>query len=265
MLKQVLSSTRMLTAAAIVAVLMATNPAQAVVVDTSGTWDNVQVSGNPATLFLSGAGTDTIFWGSNSGGTGPASPQSSYNFAGVSSLDIGALPSNIGDMVTFDLGTFTHDNQTIFLTSISGAELTVNLSITNGSILNENFAFPFLHNETTNDANGGGIDPTVPCPNGGFEPCPDVVMVNPDAPDQTFELNEMLFLLEILGFVEDGGSLVTEFLTLEANTNVATLRGKITKIRFSEPSEVPEPATLTLMGLGLVGLGVVARRRKRTA
>ena len=213
-----------------------TAPAHAVVINSSGFWDNV-VPNNATNL--NGVGTSTIRWGQD-GGSG----QSGYNFTGVGGLDIGALPETEGLGVGFLIGSFTHFNQPIFGTTITGTTLNVALNIVNGAIFNGVFEFDFAHTETPN------VSGT--CLPGSVTICDDLVSIAGSAGAQLFDFGSLSYQLDIF-FV--GGSL--DFLTGEGLNNVRGLVGVITNV-----AKVPEPGTLALFGLGLAAMGFTGRRKK---
>jgi len=231
-------------AAGVMVTAMTAYAAEAAQLTTSGgTWTDVDPDGPTD---FSGLNTNQISWGD------PADTmQSSYVFEGVEDEPIN-LPGTPGGMITFDMGTFTHNNFPIFGTSITGATLSIPLDLVNGDLVDTDLTFEFAHNETPNNAS--------PCDAGGSQPCPDEVSISGSTPDQFFEADGMTFQFEIFGFEVDGVTNPT-FLTDEGQANVATLRGKITKV----PPQVPVPSTLGLLGIGLVGLGYVASRKRKAA
>jgi hypothetical protein len=219
------------------------------ITDITGTWTST-VPG------VSGQGTNQISWGTP---FPPNTEQSSYVFNAAGT----PISFNVNDV--FTLGEFVHNNFPITGTTLNSATLQVDIvgSATNGATVPINIStdFSFSHNETINfpndnscDATGGGAPPA----NG----CPDVVTATSNPSDsQTFTIDGAEYALDVTGF-QVGGTTFSDFATDEDTNNPAQLRAQFQQI--SEPPEpMPVPATLGLLGAGLVGLGVLTARRKR--
>jgi len=230
-------------------------PAHAVLIGASGTWTSV--TSNSAS-FLNGVGTDTIAWGAQWNNRRYAAvPQSSYNFTGWNA-DL-LLPTTATPLF-FGLGAFTHNNQVIGGTSITQAILGLSVDIGGATL---NFSAPFGHTETYNypTTNFG-----FPCAEGGSEPCPDLVRLTTVDISEAFSLGGQAYRFNLAGFFKgdgasgfDGTGIVDRFLTVENQSNVAILVGKLSLVSIP----VPEPATLGLFALGILGMGGLAHRRRR--
>ena len=218
---------------------LAAGSAQAVFIQTSGVWTG-PVTGNAATAAtVTGVGTNQIGWG-----TPLAGSQSSYEFIGLPLTDVGPVLSG----GTFPLGDFVHHNFPIENFQFLGADLTVTVQAdldgdTIIDVTHDFGLFHFTHVETPND----------PC---AFPGCDDLVTVPGATGGVGFTFNMVDYLLILEGFQQMGGGLMNPFETIERQSNQATLFARIQPV-------IPEPTTVVLLGLGLVGLGIISRRRKK--
>lgn len=220
--------------------------AQAINITSSGTWTSI--SGNPSGG-VTGLNSSEIRWGI------PEQSQpnnSGYLFDGANeNIDDGDLLGG----ATFKIGTFTHENFTIQLPSITSASLNLNLNF--GGQTSQNFSYNFNHNETRNND---------PCPI-GTNPCPDIVSIPDARSTQSVTLNGADFNLEILGFMTAPNTpIVNAFVTTEEQANSAMLFGRLTLVPGSpnpNPPPIPEPTTL-LGSFLLTGLGIGLRKRQQS-
>lgn len=217
-----------------------TGIAQAATMTTTGVW--TQVTGNPSNG-PNGVGTSQISWGQPADGLG----QSAYKFQGVSNISMPVDNSN------FLLGTFTHNNYAIYLPSITGANLALNLNISGN--LSKTFNFFFNHNETPNDG-VNGICPDTP---GYATPCPDVVSIPSASSTETIDIGGLAYKLVINGFLQNG-NLVNQFITKEAKANSAQLYAHLEKVTVTQAVAVPEPSAI--FGITALGFGAFLKRKQ---
>jgi hypothetical protein len=240
----------------IAGVLLTSSAAQAAPLTLSnltGGWDGttVDADGNTAPTVnvtnQGGSAVDIIGWGQ--GVSNPAT-KSGYKFDPVDNAIDPALNS------PFLMGTFTNVNNTI--TSLTDGFFGVDYDFsfdTNGSPSALTDVLSFEHNETLNAG---------PCPE-GVVPCPDIIMVT------ILKLSSLLitvgtdtYIFELLGFSTDGGfSFSDKFVSAEGAQNSAGLYAQVT-LGESDIPEVPEPASLGLLGAGLALIAHQVRRRRHT-
>jgi hypothetical protein len=201
-------------------------------------------------------------WGDPTGTHGPFDGQSGYllNLAPPPPTPIDQTVAPPPNTPPFLIGTFTHVNEPIGGTAITGINLEVSFDILVDGVDQgiHNFFFHFAHDETSN-----GLDP---CPYGGanfqgvnINGCADSVTVSFIDVSDSFSVGGVAYTFNLLGF--DGtdctSGINSQFLTVEGQENPAAL---CAEIRTLSSIQAPEPGTLALLGLGLIGLTFVRRR-----
>jgi len=194
-------------------------------------------SGGGTIAYVDGA-TDNVSWGVPVPSTGP---KSSYDFT-VNQALVGTSP-NLD--TPFLLGTLVHNNNPILAPILVSVDYALALG-TNGVPSTVNYSLFIEHNET----------PNQPCPAPG---CNDIVTASDPANADVISQNGDNYILTLLGWAATQGGPIggLDLETVEGQSTPGFLYAQLTEA----PEVVPEPGLLSLLGLGLLGLGATRLRK----
>lgn len=219
----------------------------------TGEWDNVN-STHPNDVFSiinnDSGGVAQFNWGT--GGSYPATPfDNQFTFDGVGS-DPGESEWDVEEDVTFLLGNFDYQNGSTYNSAgVNGVDLNVMVSLSSPMNTDYNFSsFGFSITNTPNNTGNPVLDG-------------DIVTLGNNTTGNSFTYAGIEYTLDVLGFSKDSGNTFTyDFSSPEGETASAGLYGKISKTGGG--AQVPEPATIFLLGSGLLGLFGYRKKFKKT-
>lgn len=168
------------------------------------------------------------------------------------------VPFDPGFDNPFGLGVFVHYNNPIDAPLLTSVDLFLTYTIQG---VNFSDTWTFSHNETPNSSPSSNcefLSPTYPCAD-------EVTFaLTNGSPQSVFKVGNTNYKVDILGFGPDANNIISSFITQEFEVNRTILWASISST--DDPQNVvPEPATMTLLATGLVGMAAARRRRKNNA
>lgn len=204
---------------------------------------------------------DTIFWGgsNNHGGVRYTDPWENGNYSAMRVLGVagtvstGSTAGEWGDWVT--ITNLYHQNNAISSTYYTLTSALFWSELTIGTALDQH-ALGITFNETLNSGSCSGPSGMGTCPDEFAFDAAGFSTVSFQYDGKTYEAMFQLgnFLNSQLVCADDGTCTVW---TAEGKTSSLSVQ-----MAIREVAPVPEPSTLVLFGLGLLGVGLASRRSK---
>ncbi|GAA6619566.1 choice-of-anchor K domain-containing protein [Scytonema sp. NUACC26] len=207
----------------------------------SGTWGQpINYPGSANTdPHYTGVGTSTFKWGDSQ-------PNQPIYGTPANEMSFTGNPFQAKDGMPFKIGDLTYYNGTVPQgTNVDSVSLSVALLFSEPFSFSEVFKYELELENTTNEG-----DP---------EKDADSVIVKNTFSDRSFSFGGDDYLLELIGFSQDGGNTAVRKFRVYENQNItAGVYARMTRI--APPRQVPEPTSLA--GLSLISIYLLSRRNK---